>query len=76
MKKIFGALTIVGIVLLVGTAGASDVGRIPISQACMQVIAAVGFLFSGMVGVQVCRIDEIKTKRSKKLRELRQKISA
>ena len=51
MKKIFMILVMIGTVMLFGTAGASDVGNITVGRACMQGIASVGFLFSGMLGM-------------------------
>ena len=60
MKKIFMILVMIGTVMLFGTAGASDVGNITVGRACMQGIASVGFLFSGMFGMLLCRMDEIR----------------
>ena len=53
MKRFFVGLMILGMVILFGTAGASDIGSIGIEQACVQGIASVGFLFAGILGLKV-----------------------
>lgn len=73
MKKIFAFLVLLGTALLFGTAGASDVGKIEIGQACMQGIASVGFLFAGIFGLLLCRMDEIRLRRIRHAKQMRQR---
>ena len=75
MKKIFMILVMIGTVMLFGTAGASDVGNITVGRACMQGIASVGFLFSGMLGMLLCRMDEIRMRRNRRYREAKRRVS-
>ncbi|MDD3192316.1 MAG: hypothetical protein PHE47_00435 [Oscillospiraceae bacterium] len=75
MKKFFIMLITVGAIMLLGTAGASDVGNITVGRACMQGLASVGFLFSGMFGMLLCRMDEVKMRRSRKMRAMRNRAS-
>ena len=71
MKKVFMILITIGVVMLFGTAGASDVGNITVGRACMQGLASIGFLFSGMLGVLLCRLEEIRLRRTRRSQELR-----
>lgn len=64
MKKVFMILITIGVVMLFGTAGASDVGNITVGRACMQGLASIGFLFSGMLGMLLCRLEEIRLRRT------------
>ena len=75
MKKIFMIWVMIGTVMLFGTAGASDVGNITVGRACMQGIASVGFLFSGMFGMLLCRMDEIRMRRNRRYREAKRRVS-
>ena len=45
MKKVFMILITIGVVMLFGTAGASDVGNITVGRACMQGLASIVFCF-------------------------------
>ena len=71
MKKVFMILITIGVVMLFGTAGASNVGNITVGRACMQGLASIGFLFSGMLGVLLCRLEEIRLRRTRRSQELR-----
>ena len=75
MKKAFMLLITIGAVMLLGTAVASDVGNITVGRACMQGLASVGFLISGMFGLLLCRMDEVRIRRMRRNREARRKIS-
>lgn len=75
MKKAFMFLITIGAVMLLGTAGASDVGNITVGRACMQGLASVSFLISGMFGLLLCRMDEVRIRRMRRNREARRRIS-
>lgn len=70
MKRFFAGLIILGMVILFGTAGASDIGSIGVGQACVQGIASVGFLFAGMLGMKVCHIEEVRKRRAHRAQEM------
>ena len=53
----------------------SDVGNITVGRACMQGLASVGFLFSGMFGMLLCRMDEIRMRRNRRYRESKRRVS-
>jgi hypothetical protein len=53
MKKVFfGALTLVGIGLVIGTAGASDANIIPLLEIVRNLIIGIATASVGIVGLQ------------------------
>ncbi len=76
MKRFFTGMIFLGIVILLGTAGASDVGSIGLSQVCAQGIGAVLFLFTGMLGQRVCHIREVQMRRMCRLEKMDSRSSA
>ena len=69
MIRFFVGLMILGMVILFGTAGASDIGSIGIEQACVQGIASVGFLFAGILGLKVCHIEEVRERHMRRMQK-------
>ncbi len=67
MKRFFIGMILFSFIILLGTAGASDVGNIGLGQICAQAIASVLFLFTGLLGLKVCRINETKVRRIRRL---------
>lgn len=65
MKRFFIGMILFSFIILLGTAGASDVGNIGLGQICAQAIASV--LFTGLLGLKVCRINETKVRRIRRL---------
>lgn len=70
MKRFFIGMIFFSVVILFGTAGASDIGKIGLGQACAQGIASVLFLFTGMLGLKVCRMDEVRARRVRRFRKI------
>lgn len=48
VRKIAGALIAIGFILLLGTAGASDLGTIPFSQIVGQGLGSLAMMGAGM----------------------------
>lgn len=69
MKRFFIGLMILGFVILFGTAGASDVGNITLYQVCMQAIASVIFLFTGMLGLKVCHMQKMRARHTHRVQK-------
>lgn len=62
MKRLFTGMILFGFIILLGTAGASDVGNIGLRQICAQAIGSGLFLLTGMLGLRICRIREARVR--------------
>lgn len=50
MKKIYAVVSILGLLLVIGTAGASDLDSISLGQALMQSVIGMSAFIGGIVG--------------------------
>lgn len=53
MRKISGLLMAAGVLVVLGTAGASDMGNISLWQSLLQVLGGAGLLLAGYAGRQL-----------------------
>ena len=68
MKTFFKILTGLGIFLLFGTAGASDMNSIDINQILKQLAMSVLMISSGLLSIKAITLKEAKNKYLKKRR--------
>lgn len=66
MKKMFNLIIIYGIIMIVGTAGASDIGNISFNHCMLQILIALGFICFGALGK--CMLAYLKAERLNKMR--------
>lgn len=56
MKR-YGICAIAGIVLLIGTAGASDLGTITFGRTLLQAVIAMGLSLYGILNLEDCVVN-------------------
>lgn len=62
VKFLCGVVSIAGFILILGTAGASDLESIPMDQVLTQSLVGLGLLVLGFIGYQI--IKEVEWRRN------------
>ncbi len=69
MKVIFKLFVGFGLFLLIGTAGASDMNCIEISQILKQLVISILIILSGLLSLKAIKNSENKKRRARRLKK-------
>lgn len=66
IQTILKLIILSGIIIIIGTAGASDLGRLSLLESISQVLLGIIFIFSGKAGLNLIKILKPRHRRQAK----------